>query len=381
MTDSQWSIRNLLNPVTTRLLIYGMNPMDLEYVLQKIEETVILNSKSLNKKWAALWEKKGENYKAKALDALEKNHLTTARELFLITAQCYFAIYLVNPGNIEQKKQYYRKLVSSYYEGVRLYPQPVQKVEIPIDNDKKVSAYLHLPEDSLRKKGCVVFFAGLGSCKEEMNTIARTITERGISVLIPDMPGCGETLFEKEIKANGANLEKTFKGCIRFIRNHEKTKDCLIGSTGLCMGGGYAYRAAALNGEYSFCATLFPLFISQVKKENTPQWMKSGEWISYQTGGAEVDSFLEDMSRRKNEVINCPFFLIHGKYDNWMSLEDALKLYDLAQTDDKKTLIIEDKPVFSKDEKVLHAMPIGEQLHWIRHIFADWISDQVEKHS
>ena len=33
----KWAIRDLLNPVATRSLLYGADPFDLEYILKKID--------------------------------------------------------------------------------------------------------------------------------------------------------------------------------------------------------------------------------------------------------------------------------------------------------------------------------------------------------
>jgi len=56
-----------------------------------------------------------------------------------------------------------------------------------------------------------------------------------------------------------------------------------------------------------------------------------------------------------------------------MKLEHALKLYDNADTLMKDKIIIADEPVFSKENAVTHTMPVGEQMHWIKHLAADWI--------
>ena len=58
----QWSIRNLLNPVIARCLIYGVNPFDLEFVLRKMEEKPLLNARMLDDTWMSEWEKKAQHF-------------------------------------------------------------------------------------------------------------------------------------------------------------------------------------------------------------------------------------------------------------------------------------------------------------------------------
>ncbi|MBN2738008.1 MAG: alpha/beta hydrolase [Spirochaetales bacterium] len=377
MSHTNWSIRTLLNPVVTRLLIYGINPMDLESIMSKIEDMVILNSPSLEKKWQTLWEEKAVHYSDLADKALVKGRKETARELFMAAAQCYFAVYLINLSSIDQKAIVYAKLSDYYFKAARFFSRPVEKIQIPFVNNKYLSACLHLPQEGRKIKGSVVFYAGLGSCKEEMNTLARTLVERDLAVLVPDMPGCGESLFSQSITCSAENVKQVYSLVLDFLNHHSKTKGLPIGSAGLCMGGGYAYNAATLNQGYHFCATLFPLFISQVPETHTPQWMRSGAWYDFQTGGAEAKSFQASMGRVTTKKLSCPFYLVHGQYDNWMTLNNAMELFELAENPNKEKLIIHQEPVFSKEEEVLHTMPVGEQIHWVRHLFVDWILDQL----
>ena len=379
MSNMEWNIRSLFNPVITRLIIYGINPIDLEDVLQKIESAVLINSRSLEKKWRDLWEEKASRYLRQAEEAFASKHYNTTRELYIEAARCYFAVFLINFSDIDEKKHIYQLFAGYYHKALNLFSVPGEKVEVPIGNGRTIPAFLHLPEKTAGINGSVTVFSGLGSCKEEMHILSRTITGRGVAALVPDMPGCGESLFINDIKCRLKTIKQAISGCLAFLKNHNKTKDSVIGSTGLCMGGGYAYKAAAIHKQFSFCATLFPLFISQVKDEHTPQWMRNGEWYNYQTGGADPDVFKKEMGREPDEILSCPFFIAHGKYDNWMTIDDAMELFNITNTDNKKKVIIEDEPVFSRNKAVLHAMPVGEQMHWVRHIFADWISEKVSE--
>ena len=38
----------------------------------------------------------------------------------------------------------------------------------------------------------------------------------------------------------------------------------------------------------------------------------------------------------------------------------------------KQEIIVEDEPVFATKESVMHAMPVGEQMHWIKRKAADF---------
>lgn len=86
---------------------------------------------------------------------------------------------------------------------------------------------------------------------------------------------------------------------------------------------------------------------------------------------------MAEMRELEEGAVSCPFLFIHGKNDNWMTLETALEMYQRASAA-KDKIIIEAEPVFSNQQLVTHTMPVGEQLHWLRHVAADWMVARLE---
>ena len=68
----KWPIRNLLNPVSTRTLLYGTDPFDTEYVLQKIDQIKVMSGKQIKEVWFSEWERKAARYIEYAKKAEEK---------------------------------------------------------------------------------------------------------------------------------------------------------------------------------------------------------------------------------------------------------------------------------------------------------------------
>ncbi|HEY9062721.1 MAG TPA: alpha/beta hydrolase [Pseudobacteroides sp.] len=368
----EWTIRSILNPVITRLLVYGVNPIDLEYVLTRVEGKNHINSRSLEKSWFEEWEKKAEKYESLGKSAEIHGNYLSAREYFFHAAQCWYAVFLINLSGISEKKRVYGMYRDCYRKSVQYLETKVECIELSFQ-DKNLFCYLHHPKKSNNLKSpCVIIYSGLGSCKEEMHTLAMPLVERGIAVFIADMPGNGESLLMGDIKCTANNLSSAFSLIPDYLDKRDDIKNRAYGAYGLCMGGGYAYKASSMDSRHSSCVTLFPLFITQVDKNITPQWMKKGEWYDFQTGGKAADEFLNEMSILAQGTINCPYLFVHGKHDNWMTFEKAEKLYEMAQGV-KEQIIIEEEPVFSNSQVVTHTMPVGEQIHWIKHTAADWM--------
>lgn len=372
----EWSVRALLNPVITRLLIYQVNPIDLEYVLGAVEKTKLTHSRMLEKVWTDQWVKKADRYVNLAEKAESDNNPYTARAMYQLASQCYYALFLINFSKIEDKKAVYDRYALYYSKTVQYSETPVRKTMITVADGLNIPAYIHEPAEARIKKGVVILMQGLGSCKEEMHTLAAPMAERGLTVIVPDMPGNGESLFHYNIKCRMDVLKQTFKGLVDYALKQPQYKGFKVGVSGLCMGGGYAYKAAALDNRIQFCANFFPLFISMVADEDTPQWMKQGEWYNYQTGSAPALDFIKEMDLGEHEKAECPYFMVHGEHDNWMKLSSAQELFERV-TAPKEALIIDEKPVFSTEFGFTHTMPVGEQMHWVKHAAADWIVRQV----
>lgn len=373
----EWSIRGLLNPVITRLLIYGVNPIDVEYVLSKVESINHKTAHSLEESWLSEWEKKADRYIKLAEDAEKSRNSLSAGQFYFFASQCYYAVFLINLARIEDKQKIYRKYARLYRKSLDHYPSRVESVDIPVDDKKAVAGCLHLPADQKEPADCVIIYSGLGSCKEEMHTLARPLVDRGLAVFVPDMPGNGESLFSRGIKCGIQNLKGVFSNITGILGARDEIKSGGFGAYGLCMGGGYAHYAASGNSAYALCVTLFPLFITRVEEGTTPQWMKRGKWYDYQSGGVPAVDFLGEMKALEEGTLQCPLLFIHGEKDNWMTLEKAAGLYDRAKGK-KEKIIIEEDPVFSGGNAVTHTMPVGEQLHWLRHKAADWIVKEFQ---
>lgn len=374
--NNEWGIRTFLNPVIARLLIYQINPIDVEDVLKQLENVKLLHSKVLEETWVALWEEKANWYKKIAEEAEEAGNIITAKRMYMHTAQCYYAIFLINLSDMNDKKMMYIKYSDFYRKATSLFKTPVNYIEIPFKDGKKIPAYLHLPSNE-GPHPCAIVLSGLGSCKEEMNMLARPFVDRGIAALVPDLPGCGETVFIHDIPCRMKTNKEVFKVVADYAIESDLLDSNKIGTCGLCMGGGYAYKMAAIDERMNFCVTLFPLFISDVDPDNIPRWMKQGGWYEYSTGNADVNEFIAEMGLEEDEYVRCSYLLIHGKFDNWMRLENAKPLYDNAKGE-KEIIILEQEAVYASGFDTTHTMPVGEQLHWVKHVFADWVKDYVK---
>ncbi len=375
----QWSIRNLLNPVITRCLIYDISPFDLEYVLRKVEEKPLLNGKMLENTWMSEWKQKADYFKELAEGAQKRNMKYSVSQYYQLAARCYYACYLLNSDVVEAKKKIYDDFSFAYRQYVMNSDERVEEVRIPMGDDNFLPGYLHFPNEN-KFHGpypCVVIYVGMGSCKEEVEVEARAMVNRGMAVLTIDMPGTGAALFHNGLKLHGDLIEQAFDEIMKFLKEHTDIDDERLGTFGLCMGGGIAYRAAAKYPSIKACVNLFPLFVSMVNLDSIPRWMRDGLWADYQIGYPDKNEWIETMRTLEKDNVKGRYLLVHSEFDNWMEIEKTKYIYDKT-TGQKQEIVVKQKPVYATEESVMHAMPVGEQMQWVKIQAADFLAETFQ---
>ncbi|MBP1591660.1 MAG: tRNA modification GTPase, partial [Oscillospiraceae bacterium] len=124
--------------------------------------------------------------------------------------------------------------------------------------------------------------------------------------------------------------------------------------------------------------SLFPLFMSIADTDSIPIWMKHGKWAVLQYGTNDDQKFFNEMKLLEEGTVDCDFLLVYSGDDNWMDRNASLSMLDRA-TGYKEGLEIDEKPAYVSEETIMHAMPVGEQFHWVKHIASDFIAERLLK--
>ncbi len=101
----KWAIRDLLNPVVTRSMIFGANPFDIEYILKKIDGIKVMSGKQIQSVWLGEWAEKIHKYTDLARQAADSGHRISARAYYKLAAQCHYACYMINTEDIDKKNR------------------------------------------------------------------------------------------------------------------------------------------------------------------------------------------------------------------------------------------------------------------------------------
>lgn len=371
--DMKWAIRDLLNPVVTRSMLYGSDPFDIEAILKKVDAIKAMSGKKIQEVWLGEWKEKISRYTELRDKAAANGNMISAREYAKMVTECNYACFMINIEDVEHKRAIYDGLCASYKEYIKYCPNKIEYVEIDSEVGK-IPAYIHYPDAGDKESYPVaVTYSGIGSCKEELEMLAAPLNERGIAVITPDMPGAGAAVIYNNIKCGGKNIEAAIEGIFRFVAENPKLDENRAANFGLCMGGGYAFRSTVKNPNVKVCVSLFPLLMNFADQGSIPVWMKRGKWSSYQY----CEDYLDSMKVLEEGTHTADFLMVYSSDDNWMTPEASQKLIDKA-TGYKEIIHISDKPAYVSEETIMHAMPVGEQYHWVKHIAADFIAARIK---
>lgn len=376
----EWSIRRLLDPVTTRSINYGVSPFDVEYVLQQMEKKPVSNGRALEQTWNEEWTKKANRYSTYGRAAKEQGNLQSASEFYRMTAGCYLACYLINSRQIAGKREVYKKLERYYQAALGCSTVRYEKVTIPMMEKKVMPGYLYFPQEGKAQAPypCVTIMAGIGSSKEELETLAEPLLARGVAVLVLDQPGTGSALFDYDLKLSAKALEEGFVHTMEFLQSHPAIDENWLGAYGVGMGGGYAYRMAAKYSEIKSCASLFPVVITALEQERIPRWMRDGVWAQYQREEKEEETFLEEMKVLEEGTVSGSCLIVRSNYDNWMSSIQMQQMLDKV-SGRKEEIVISEALVCGCEESILHTIPGSEQMNWIKIKVADWLVTRLNE--
>lgn len=236
---------------TERWIWGGADPQTLEATIQRIrsapgERAVPEQYDTVREhgegNWIFEFVQEGDARMARANELLENGDRDLAREAFL-EASTYYQIakfpYL-RDENYEHYEAAYAKAMEAYEAAGALFDVPLEVVEIEFGGGT-VRGYLHLAnpiED--HPTPLVIASGGIDVFKVEYYPMVQRFHEHGISVLVADLPGVGESNF---LDASPEH-DLVYSGFVDALVEDSRVDQDRIGLFATSWGGNAAARAA-----------------------------------------------------------------------------------------------------------------------------------------
>ena len=112
--NMKWAIRDLLNPVVTRSMLYGSDPFDIEYILKQVDQIKAMSGKKIQEVWLGEWNEKIKRYTELRDKAAAAGNRVSARAYAKMVTECNYACFMIIIEDVENKRNIYSGLCVSY---------------------------------------------------------------------------------------------------------------------------------------------------------------------------------------------------------------------------------------------------------------------------
>ncbi|MBI5277931.1 MAG: alpha/beta hydrolase [Burkholderiales bacterium] len=284
--------------------------------------------------WHAEWQALAERVHTDAHRVQQAGHRATARAMFLRAAAYFRAAEFLLPPGAAAREAAFAAGVKCTRAWAELSGGTVAPVEIPLPDGGWLAAYFALPPGGAPSPAVIVF-GGLDACKEEMlPRVWRHATDRGMAVLVVDLPGQGETRRRAGLPLR-CDVEVPVAACCDWLERQGSVDATRIGLCGSSLGGVLAARAAAherrLAGVVSdSCIFDLAAHLESHLAATGGQGWELLEWVFGCSSPRDVieKSRALGMAAVLGEI-RVPYLIVQGEHD-FLGVDTARKAFEFA---------------------------------------------------
>lgn len=331
--------------------------------------------------WTAL----ADRLVAQAKDAVDQGHELTAAAKYRRACAYYMTAERMQARDYAPRKAAYAKMLSSFSAHIRLGGRNCKQVEIPYEGTAFPALMtLAPPPAGQRGTPCMVFCNGLDSVKEMvyLADVGEAFAARGVSSLIVDQPGVGDSLRNRGLHAV-IDTERWAGAAVDYLQSRSEIDCDRIGMGGWSLGGYFSPRAAAFEKRFKLCVAwganhcwgeLQKRRQQREGKNPVPHYWDHVMWV---WGQPDIDTymrFVEDITLDGVvEKITVPFLITHGSNDRQIPIEYAHRSYEQAVNSPDRELHI-----FTREMGgVEHCS--ADNMGPNRDFIADWVADRFAR--
>jgi dienelactone hydrolase len=276
------------------------------------------------------WNQSGEAVLAQADQALAEGRTLSARAAYL-RAGNYFRLaeFFQVPAD-PRKNETYGKGVKAFRQAAGMMEHPPRRVEIPFEDGPITGYFFEVPGQ--QRGPLVIMFGGLDSTVEELFFGPyELLNERGISLLILDGPGQGESLrLRNMLTRYDYNVPATaaFDWAIANLDVDPER----IGIMAVSMGGYMAARSAAFEHRFRACGIWSAVYNYYDVWANRPDTHPLARVLCHIVGVENMTEAREKLTQFTVKgiagQIQCPTYISHGGDDRQVPVAQAQAVFD-----------------------------------------------------
>lgn len=302
--------------------------------------------------WFSVWREGGDILYERSKEAEAKGQKLTAASTYLRACSHYQHAEHFRQPKDEQAIAVFRRSLECFRSYAGLTDRPrIEFVDLPFDGGAFPAIYVHAENTTARRTPAIVRFPGFDTQKELQFLRGVTdITRRGISVLIVDGPGSGESL-----RFRGLHLRHDYEvagsAAVDYLQTRADVDPERIGIVALSLGGYFAPRCAAFDSRFKACVVwgaiwdYHEVWQRRIERLRKASLSVPAEHLLWVTGTGAFDEAMKKLEGFRldgiAQKVRCPVLLTHGTEDEQVSLQDAHRLFDALGSKDKTMRIFD----------------------------------------
>ena len=327
----------------------------------------------------AAWTAVADDLQTRADTDLKAGHWRSAGQKYARAANYLAQAERMQSAHAPGRAAVYQRCLDVLAVSLDLIDPATTQVTVPYQG-AMLPAYFTAATAGGRPAPCMVMWNGLDSTKEHMylSGFAVELAARGISTLMVDCPGSGETLRFLGLTAQ-VDTERWAAACVDYLHQRDDVDPNRIGLVGWSLGGYYAPRAAAFEKRLALCVAwggnhnwgaVQRRRLEREGENPVPHYWDHVLWV---WGQPDIDTFMTHADAVHldgiAERISMPLLVVHGENDRQIPLAYARRTFEQAVHSPRREL-----RVFTAAEGGAEHIGLDHLPH-VGTFIADWIAD------
>jgi dipeptidyl aminopeptidase/acylaminoacyl peptidase len=329
--------------------------------------------------WHGEWARMAQANRERA-DAAQRDGAPATARANLLRAAAYWRAseQMLAPLDPARHASFVRGVECSR-DWLRLASPVGEALQITAADGTVLDAYFLLPAGCSTPLPAVICFGGLDAHKDEMlPRLWPQASERGMALLLVDLPGQGETLRLRGTP-NRADMEVPVAACVDALLCRPEVDAGRIGLYGASLGGVYAARAAAKERRLRAVVSDSCIFDLEdhLRQRLAADGGQGWDYLLWVFGCETPQEAMNKAARLCMATfagqIACPWLIVQGEHD-FLGVQTARDAFDFARA----AGVAVDFKVFSAEETgAAHCQAdnptLGQELVW------DWLKRKLEE--
>lgn len=292
--------------------------------------------------WERAWTELAETAEREAGAAEQAGHRSTAIERYFHASSYYEQSDVFAKGADPKRKVAFAKSQSAFRKAAKLHEPPIRLVEVSC-GDEVYDGYLCLPAvpPGTRVPG-VLFIGGADAYSEETYFSGRGMLERGMAMLLLDMPGRGSSIYLKGIPTR-YDYEVPVKAAFDWLAAQPEIDPDRLAIVGISLAGYYGPRAAAFEKRAKALVAWGGIMnVLDDIYDFHPRLQGQFQWLTGTKDDASCRAKLREFDLSGvAQNITLPTMIVHGRHDRISSVQGAEKLYAAIGAKDKQLHVLD----------------------------------------